>query len=171
MRSELIVSPWVWIRIGIGIAAVCRIRLRKHTKAIVYTTERNGDALPGYRKKSFALPYAGGEIWFEHLDGIYQYDDLACRKLQADTPFLLRPCAPSHIAFVLNETTVSETLFKQISEILTCSSKHFFRVALIGADRLTQHRLKKQLKGAALSVGFFEDTEKAKEWLWGVAAF
>ncbi len=30
-----------------------------------------GRELPGFRKKSFVLHYGGGEIWFEHLDGIY----------------------------------------------------------------------------------------------------
>ena len=31
--------------------------------------------LPGVKKKSFVLPFRGGEIWFEHLDGMYQYTD------------------------------------------------------------------------------------------------
>lgn len=30
------------------------------------------EKLPGVKKKSFILPYAGGKIWFEHLDEIYQ---------------------------------------------------------------------------------------------------
>ena len=43
--------------------------------------------LAGVKKKSFILPYAGGEIWFEHLDGIYQYTELAIEKLCADSDF------------------------------------------------------------------------------------
>lgn len=31
--------------------------------------EPSGRELPGFRKKSFALPYRSGMIWFEHLDG------------------------------------------------------------------------------------------------------
>ena len=34
-------------------------------------TDKNSEELPGVRKKSFIFPFAGGEIWFEHLDGIY----------------------------------------------------------------------------------------------------
>lgn len=32
--------------------------------------EPSGRELPGFRKKSFALPYRSGMIWFEHLDGL-----------------------------------------------------------------------------------------------------
>lgn len=40
------------------------------------------EELAGVKKKSFILPYAGGEIWFEHLDGIYQYTEFALEKLR-----------------------------------------------------------------------------------------
>ena len=39
------------------------------------------ESLPGVKKKSFVLPYGGGEIWFEHLDGMYQFTDLVLAKL------------------------------------------------------------------------------------------
>ena len=48
-------------------------------------TDKSPNELPGVRKRSFILPFAGGEIWFEHLDGIYQYTPLAVQKLRADT--------------------------------------------------------------------------------------
>lgn len=35
--------------------------------------EPSGRELPGFRKKSFALPYRGGMIWFEHLDGLGRF--------------------------------------------------------------------------------------------------
>lgn len=35
--------------------------------------ESSGRELPGFRKKSFALPYRGGMIWFEHLDGLGRF--------------------------------------------------------------------------------------------------
>ena len=35
--------------------------------------EPSGRELPGLRKKSFALPYRGGMIWFEHLDGLGRF--------------------------------------------------------------------------------------------------
>ncbi len=48
-------------------------------------------------KKSFILPFAGGEIWFEHLDEIYQYTELAIEKLRADATIFRRPSAPGYI--------------------------------------------------------------------------
>ncbi|HBF15977.1 MAG TPA: hypothetical protein DDW30_09940 [Clostridiales bacterium] len=49
-------------------------------------TERKPEELSGVKKKSFILPYAGGEIWFEHLDGIYQYTELAIRFFDGIEP-------------------------------------------------------------------------------------
>lgn len=124
-----------------------------------------GRSLPGFCKKSFVLPYAGGEIWFEHLDGIYRYTELALEKLCADTPAFCRPSAPAHIAFVLDETEITDRLAAQIADCLTKTGKRFLRVAMIGADRKTQRKWKKELFGHGFALGFFDDTEKAKEWL------
>ena len=41
-----------------------------------YKLIQNPRDLPGFRKKSFAMYFRGGEIWFEHLDGIYEYEAL-----------------------------------------------------------------------------------------------
>ena len=43
-----------------------------------------GTDLLGDRKKSFLLYYNGGEIWFEHLEGLYEYEDLVTEKLNSD---------------------------------------------------------------------------------------
>lgn len=78
----------------------------------------NPDELPGVRKKSFILPFAGGEIWFEYLDGIYQYAELAIQKLRADTAVFRRPSAPGYITFVLDETRITEELISEIADAL-----------------------------------------------------
>ena len=85
------------------------------------------DELPGVRKKSFILPYAGGEIWFEHLDGIYQYTELAIEKLRTDTPVFRRPSSPGHIIFVLDETIITEELISEIADALIKPGKQFMR--------------------------------------------
>ena len=66
------------------------------------------EELPGVRKKSFILPFAGGEIWFEHLDGIYQYTELVIEKLRTDAAIFRRPSSPGYIAFVLDETVITD---------------------------------------------------------------
>ena len=51
------------------------------------------ESLPGVKKASFSLPYRGGEIWFEHLDGMYQYTELVLKKLRSDSAAFLAPSA------------------------------------------------------------------------------
>lgn len=125
----------------------------------------NPDELPGVRKKSFILPFAGGEIWFEHLDGIYQYAELAIQKLRADTAVFRRPSAPGYITFVLDETRITEELISEIADALITPGKRFMRVAFVGADRLSCKRLKKILCGHGFAIRFFDGIEPAKEWL------
>ena len=58
--------------------------------------------LPGYLKKSFSMPFHGSEIWFEHLDGIYDNEELVTEKLQRDAENFSRPSSPGLICFVLD---------------------------------------------------------------------
>ena len=126
----------------------------------------DGRSLPGFRKKSFVLPYAGGEIWFEHLDGIREHSALAEEKLAADTPLFSRPSMPAYIAFVLDETRVSEALIRQIARALTAGEKRFLRVAVIGLQGFrNRQRLRRALDGHGMAVAFFDGIEPAKEWL------
>ena len=125
----------------------------------------NPDELPGVRKKPFILPFAGGEIWFEYLDGIYQYAELAIQKLRADTAVFRRPSALGYITFVLDETRITEELISEIADALIPPGKRFMRVAFVGADRLSCKRLKKILCGHGFAIRFFDGIEPAKEWL------
>ncbi|MGN1340590.1 MAG: hypothetical protein ACI4WS_09890 [Oscillospiraceae bacterium] len=126
---------------------------------------QDGRELPGFRKKSFALPFDGGEIWFEHLDGIYGFTELVLEKLTADMPQFQRPSSSSNIGFVLNETDITEGVIEMITKSLLDTKKRFMRVAFIGADRRTAKELKKRLYGNGFGLGFFGDFEKAKQWL------
>ena len=134
----------------------------RHTSRCV-----NPEDLSGVRKKSFILPYAGGEIWFEHLDGIYQYTELAIQKLRMDTAVFRRPSSPGYIIFVLDETSITEELISEIADALIKPGKQFMRVAFAGADRLSCRKLKKVLYGHSLIIKFFDGIEPAKEWLLG----
>ena len=122
-------------------------------------------ALPGYRKKSFSLPFAGGEIWVEHLDGLFGFADAALEKLEADRPAFLRPSSPSLAAFVLDQTEVTEALARGIAQALSEPKKRWMRVAFIGADRRTRAELVRLLGDRSFAEEFFSDFEKAKEWL------
>ena len=121
--------------------------------------------LPGVRKKSFILPYRGGEIWFEHLDGIYQYTESAIQKLHKDTALFRRPSSPEYITFVLDETIITEELITELENALIKPGKQFMRAAFVGADSHSRKKLKKVLSGHGFAVAFFDGIEPAKEWI------
>lgn len=128
-------------------------------------TCKTPEELPGVKKKSFVLPFAGGEIWFEHLDGIYQYTDLAVQKLRADAEIFRRPSSPGYITFVLDETVVTEELISEIADTLTRPGKRFMRAAFVGADGACRKKLKKLLNEHGFAIKFFDGIEPAKEWI------
>ncbi|MGN1121281.1 MAG: hypothetical protein ACI4RV_02865 [Eubacteriales bacterium] len=125
------------------------------------------EELPGVKKQSFVLPFGGGEIWFEHLDGIYQFTELALAKLQADSRTFLLPSKPSQIGFVLSETQVTPTLAASIAALLCDpAKKRFTRVCFIGADGAARRILRRALgNSCGFAVRFADDFEKGKQWL------
>lgn len=125
----------------------------------------NGDDLPGYKKKSFVLPYNGGEIWFEHLDGIYGYEELVICKLEGDIRSFTRPSSTSYICFVFNETTVTDRIIDAVKRSILECGKRFMKIAFVGLDKKSKHRLKRELKGKGFGVNFLEGLEDAKQWL------
>lgn len=122
--------------------------------------------LPGVKKKSFVLPFRGGEIWFEHLDGMYQYTDLVLEKLKNDSHIFLLPSKPSQIGFVLDETLVTKDIVEKILNLLCDERKRFMRVCFMG----TNWKIKKMFcnalrEKANFAFSFINDIEQAKEWL------
>lgn len=121
--------------------------------------------LPGFLKKSFCMYFGGGEIRFEHLDGIYEFSDLVLQKLQADLPALCRPSGPSEVAFVLDETVITQEIVCAITDALLGSAKVFSRVCFVGTDKKATKALKRALRDASFALAFFDDLEFAKKWL------
>ena len=122
--------------------------------------------LPGVKKKSFVLPFSGGEIWFEHLDGMYQYTDLVLEKLKNDSHIFLLPSKPSQIGFVLEETLITKAIVERIVKLLCDEGKRFMRVCFIGTDKKIQHMFRGALKDKSrFAFSFINDFERAKEWL------
>ena len=123
------------------------------------------ESLPGVKKKSFVLPYGGGEIWFEHLDGMYQFTDLVLAKLENDSHFFLLPSKPAHISFVLDETLITKAVVDEIARLLCDTPKKYMRVCFIGTDRKIQGLFRRALRGRSrFAFSFFFDFDMAKEW-------
>lgn len=125
----------------------------------------NPEELPGYKKQSFKMAFGGGEIWFEHLDGIYNFEELVLNKLENDSKTFCRPSMPSVICFNLDETAISKRIITAVADKLLGANKRFTRVCFVGADRAAAKSLKKALEYNGFALHFTNDFEKAKEWL------
>lgn len=124
------------------------------------------ERLPGIKKKSFVLPFNNGEIWFEHLDGMYQYDKLVRNKLAEDCKEFLKPSMPSAIAVVLDETNVTCEIADDLISVLFDTDKVIQRVCFIGTDKKIKKMFAERLKKTnKFQYNFINDPEKAKEWL------
>ena len=121
--------------------------------------------LAGVKKKSFAMYFGGGEIWFEHLDGIYEFTDIAVKKLEDDFPSFKKPSSPSLIDVNVDETLIDDSLIKALADKLVYGGKLFTRVEIVGADKGAKRKLKKALCEGRFALKFINDFEKAKEWL------
>ncbi len=121
------------------------------------------------KKKSFALPYAGGEIWTEHLDGLYTYKDTVLQKFQQDMPEMLKPSAPSAIAVALAETRVDAEILQAILDACMNADKTIRKVVFIGLNRRCRQLLNQLVSvnrdRIRFMVHYIDDFEKAKEWL------
>lgn len=125
----------------------------------------NGEELAGFKKKSFALPYNGGEIWFEHLDGLYGFEELVLKKLSRDSRVFSRPSSPSFACFVFDETDVTEEIINAVKRAICDGGKHFLKIAFVGLNRKSVRKIKKELAGNGFEMNFLGGLEDAKEWL------
>ena len=127
--------------------------------------EKQENDLTGYKKKSFLLYYNGGEIWFEHLECMYDREDLVINKLDSDSHIFLKPSSTSFICFVFFETVVTNSIVLAVQNILLKTEKHFTKIAFCGLDRKNQRKFKKALSNQGFGIEFFDGLEDAKIWL------
>ena len=65
-------------------------------------------------------------MWFEHLDEIHQYADLAMKK-RRDIATLRRPSSTGYITFILDEAVITEELISEIAYTLKKPGKQFMQ--------------------------------------------
>ncbi len=119
--------------------------------------------MPGLSKKSFSLPFHGGEIWCEHLDSLYDERALLIDKFQQDLIAISKPSTSSFIAINLEETNVDRALIDFIADTLSSLNKRIQKVVFVGLNSEMKRYVNK------LKINFLvtclDDFEKAKEWL------
>ena len=119
----------------------------------------------GLKKKSFSMFFNGGEIWFEHLDSLYDQTELIKQKFTQDLLEIQRPSTSSFIAVILDESNInSEILDLIINEFLNLN-KQLRKVVFIGLTLKMKRYVKKKSAHTNFLIICMDDLEKAKEWL------
>lgn len=118
-------------------------------------------------RNSFKLPFLGGEIWGEELDGLNIYTDVVIDKFLRDMITIRKPCSTGLIAIHLNETLVEESLINIIVTELKKAENSVQKVVFVGLNSTSKKLMKFSIKIADVSFAytFINDYEKAKEWL------
>lgn len=119
--------------------------------------------LLGLNKKSFSLPYNGGDIWCEHLDSLCDKRELLLEKFKNDLVMIAKPSTSSFIAVNLDETDVDKELLDEIYQAFSSLNKSIRKVVFVGLEP-EMKRYVRRLR-ANFVVTCLDDFEKAKEWL------
>ncbi|MDD5921183.1 MAG: hypothetical protein PUC57_07675 [Oscillospiraceae bacterium] len=128
--------------------------MSREKETLILRDAINAENLLGYKKKSFSLAYHGGEIWFEHLDGIYDHENLALKKLAEDTAMFARPSSPCDICFVFDETTVTDRMIGAVKKAILGRGKRFMKIAFAGLAPKARRRIKKNWRAMDLASAF-----------------
>ena len=118
-------------------------------------------------RKSFKLPFSGGEIWGEELDRLNIHTDVVIEKFLKDMVTIRMPSSPGLIALHLNDTLVDEGLANVIVTELAKAKQAVHKVVFVGLNHTAKKLMKAILEKESVSFAysFNNDYEKAKEWL------
>lgn len=119
----------------------------------------------GLKKKSFSMFFNGGEIWFEHLDSIYDQTELIKQKFTQDLLEIQRPSTSSFIAVILNESNINGEILDLIINEFSNLNKQLRKVVFIGLTMKMKRYVKKRSTHTNFLIICMDDLEKAKEWL------
>lgn len=117
----------------------------------------------GLNKKSFSLPYNGGDIWCEHLDSLYDKRELLLEKFRNDLVMIAKPSTSSFIAINLDETDVDQELIDEIYHAFSSLNKSIRKVVFVGLEPEMKRYVKRLRSNFVVTC--LDDFEKAKEWL------
>ena len=120
-------------------------------------------------RESFSLFYGGSQLFSMELDGLGDKGALVMEKFARDVQFLRRPSAPSLTGVHLKDTSMTEEMIKTMLESMNASGMHIQKAAVIGLKasgrRMFSRLLKSMSPPARFVCAFYDDYEKAKEWL------
>lgn len=130
-----------------------------------YKKKSESELQAAISKKSFELNYNGGTIWCEHLDGMGTCEKAVINKFLNDKSKLSRPSVSSAMIINLDETNITESIEQSIVNGIIDNKKHFRKIAFVGVEEKHQARFWEIHKRTGTVCSFFDDYEKAKEWV------
>ncbi|MBE5995674.1 MAG: hypothetical protein E7247_25170 [Paenibacillaceae bacterium] len=119
----------------------------------------------GLKKKSFSMFFNGGEIWFEHLDSLYDQTELIKQKFTQDLLEIQRPSTSSFIAVIMDESNINGEILDLIINEFSNLNKQLRKVVFIGLTIKMKRYVKKRSAHTNFMIICMDDLEKAKEWL------
>lgn len=119
----------------------------------------------GIEKRSFELPYKGGQIWCEHLDGMGKFETEVIEKFIGDISSFSRPSVSSFMIINLDRTDITENIAVTIVTNILEIDKVFRKIAFVGVD-VHWRKVFGDLKRKGIAIKFLSDYEKAKEWMF-----
>lgn len=120
-------------------------------------------------RESFALPYAGGELWYSCLDGLGNDVDCIRAKILAEGKQIAKPSCSSYIIYHLYGTELNEEMAQVLLDNLLHMTKPIQKIAFTGVSKSGKQHMLRYLRSTKqelqIAYTFFDDMEKAKEWL------
>lgn len=122
-------------------------------------------------RESFSLPYNGTELWYSCLDSLKDDHDRISKKILEEEKLICRPSNPALILYHLYDTIIDYELAGAIVNSIIRSQRYIRKLAIIGLSRHGKGNIRRFMKKSGLRftvvTEYFDDFEKAKEWLAG----
>lgn len=120
-------------------------------------------------RQSFRISFNNAELWNGCFDGLGDSEELIRQKLADDMKEIRRPSSPSLILLNVYGTVLANDLTGFILEQLASAQPYVKKVAVSGLEWKYKNTMIKYIKKRQgplpFAIAFFDDLQKAKEWL------
>jgi hypothetical protein len=120
-------------------------------------------------RKSFSIFFNNGEIWAGNFDGLGDNFDIIRNKVLEEQEIIKRPSTPALVIFNVYGTDINYKLAEIFINSLFDVQASVKKVAFSGLTKQGKKNIKSFIKNSGYTLEFalnyFDDLEKAKQWL------
>lgn len=115
--------------------------------------------------------YKGGELQPLHYGSYHGNHEKLFAVMDAEQDFILQSHGNRRVWIDLYETKKCAVVYDKLCTHLHAVSHKIAKLALVGCSRLDRYQIGKRMKaiGCPLPISYYDDPEKAKDWLVGKA--